>query len=106
MAFEVLGPNLLTLIKKYDHRGIDILIVKRITKQISMGLYYLHEECGIIHTDLKPENILIQINDSDLIWNAIVELDKTGKVDERICAKSNFTIQCSVVLLHTSCLSN
>ena len=62
MTFQVLGGNLLSLIKKYDHRGIPIHIVKRITKQVCLGLDYLHRECGIIHTDLKPENILCEIN--------------------------------------------
>ncbi|KAJ3284380.1 serine/threonine protein kinase, CMGC group, partial [Borealophlyctis nickersoniae] len=62
MAFEVLGPNLLTLIRQYHHRGIPAPIVKRIIKQVLMGLDYLHRECGIIHTDLKPENVLIGIN--------------------------------------------
>jgi serine/threonine protein kinase len=47
MAFEVLGPNLLTLIKKYNHKGIPIDIVKRIMKQVLMGLEYLHSVCGI-----------------------------------------------------------
>ena len=55
MAFEVLGPNLLTLIRQYHHHGIPVPIVKRIIKQVLMGLDYLHRECGIIHTDLKPE---------------------------------------------------
>ncbi|KAJ3026054.1 UNVERIFIED_CONTAM: serine/threonine protein kinase, CMGC group [Siphonaria sp. JEL0065] len=62
MAFEVLGPNLLTLIRQYQHRGIPIPIVKRIMKQVLMGLDYLHSECKIIHTDLKPENVLICVN--------------------------------------------
>jgi serine/threonine-protein kinase SRPK3 len=62
MAFEVLGPNLLTLIKKYNHKGIPSRVVKKITKQVLMGLEYLHDGCGIIHTDLKPENILIEID--------------------------------------------
>jgi len=55
MAFEVLGSNLLTLIRQYRHRGIPLSIVKRIVKQILMGLEYLHDKCHIIHTDLKPE---------------------------------------------------
>jgi serine/threonine-protein kinase SRPK3 len=59
MAFEVLGSNLLTLIKKYNHKGIPIAIIQRITKQILAGLNYLHDGCGIIHTDLKPEVLLI-----------------------------------------------
>ncbi|KAJ3352806.1 serine/threonine protein kinase, CMGC group [Entophlyctis luteolus] len=62
MAFEVLGPNLLTLIRQYHHRGIPVPIVKRIMKQVLQGLQYLHEECGIIHTDLKPENVLICVD--------------------------------------------
>ncbi|KAJ3347400.1 serine/threonine protein kinase, CMGC group, partial [Kappamyces sp. JEL0680] len=62
MSFEVLGPNLLSMIKRYDHRGIPMAVVKRIAKQVLMGLEYLHVDCGIIHTDLKPENILIQID--------------------------------------------
>jgi serine/threonine-protein kinase SRPK3 len=62
MAFEVLGPNLLTLIRQYRHRGIPISVVKRITKQVLMGLDYLHRDCGIIHTDLKPENVLICVD--------------------------------------------
>ncbi len=55
MAFEVLGPNLLTMIRQYNNLGLPVPVVKRIIKQILMGLDYLHRECGIIHTDLKPE---------------------------------------------------
>ncbi|KAJ3243257.1 serine/threonine protein kinase, CMGC group [Chytriomyces hyalinus] len=62
MAFEVLGPNLLTLIRQYHHKGIPVPIVKRIMKQVLLGLDYLHSECKIIHTDLKPENVLICVD--------------------------------------------
>ena len=58
MAFEVLGKNLLSMIKKHDYRGIPVPIVRKITKQTLMGLDYLHRICNIIHTDLKPENVV------------------------------------------------
>jgi serine/threonine-protein kinase SRPK3 len=32
MAFEVLGKNLLSLIKQYDYKGIPINIVREITR--------------------------------------------------------------------------
>lgn len=59
MSFEMLGDNLLKVIKKYDYRGIPIPIVKNFARQILVGLDFLHRHCSIIHTDLKPENILI-----------------------------------------------
>lgn len=63
MAFEVLGKNLLSLIKKYDYRGIPIPIVRNIAKQILLGLDYLHRVCGVIHTDLKPENVVFALTE-------------------------------------------
>lgn len=67
MVFEVLGENLLGLIKRWNHRGIPMPLVKQIVKQVLLGLDYLHRECGIIHTDLKPENVLIEIGDVEKI---------------------------------------
>ena len=58
MAFEVLGKNLLSTIKKYDYKGIPMAQVREITRQCLMGLDYLHRVCQIIHTDLKPENVV------------------------------------------------
>ncbi|XP_065314012.1 SRSF protein kinase 3-like isoform X2 [Gordionus sp. m RMFG-2023] len=63
MVFEVLGHNLLKLIIRCSYRGIPLINVKRIIKQVLQGLYYLHYKCRIIHTDIKPENILITIPD-------------------------------------------
>lgn len=59
MVFEMLGENLLKVIKRYEYRGIPTPIVRRFTQQICLGLDFIHRYCSIIHTDLKPENILI-----------------------------------------------
>jgi serine/threonine-protein kinase SRPK3 len=83
MVFEVLGENLLGLIKRWNHRGIPMPLVKQITKQVLLGLDYLHRECGIIHTDLKPENVLIEIGDVEQIVRTFVkdEPKKDNKED-------------------------
>ncbi|KAH3744855.1 SRSF protein kinase 1 [Pelomyxa schiedti] len=59
MVFILLGSNLLDLIKLYSYKGIPIPLVKHITRQILIGLDYMHTRCQIIHTDLKPENCLL-----------------------------------------------
>lgn len=59
LALQVLGDNLLALIKKYDYQGIPLHIVRRLVKQILSGLEYLHTRLRIIHTDLKPENVML-----------------------------------------------
>jgi serine/threonine-protein kinase SRPK3 len=82
MVFEVLGENLLGLIKRWNHRGIPMALVKQITKQVLLGLDYLHRECGIIHTDLKPENVLIEIGDVEQIVKKFVKEEIPNK-DEK-----------------------
>lgn len=53
MVFEVLGENLLHVIKRYNYRGIPLNVVKHFTFQILQGLDFLHRHCNMIHTDLK-----------------------------------------------------
>lgn len=83
MVFEVLGENLLGLIKKWNHRGIPMPLVKQITKQVLLGLDYMHRECGIIHTDLKPENVLIEIGDVEQIVKKVVKSEPAEKENNR-----------------------
>lgn len=65
LVFEALGESVLSTIKRYQYRGLPVHIVKQITKQVLLGLDYLHRECGVIHTDLKPENVLIAIDNAE-----------------------------------------
>ena len=82
MVFEVLGENLLGLIKRWNHRGIPMALVKQITKQVLLGLDYLHRECGIIHTDLKPENVLIEVGDVEQIVKTFVKDDPSKEKED------------------------
>eukprot|EP00929_Paragymnodinium_shiwhaense_P118222 TRINITY_DN9014_c0_g1_i1.p1 TRINITY_DN9014_c0_g1~~TRINITY_DN9014_c0_g1_i1.p1 ORF type:complete len:641 (-),score=164.82 TRINITY_DN9014_c0_g1_i1:354-2276(-) len=59
MVFEVMGPNVLALIKRYNFKGVPFPIVRKLAAHVLIGLDYLHRICGIIHTDLKPENVLV-----------------------------------------------
>jgi len=59
MVFEVLGDNLLKLIKHFNYHGIPLHVVRNIARRVLIGLDYLHKECSIIHTDLKPENVML-----------------------------------------------
>ena len=53
MVFEVLGENLLGLIKRWNHRGIPMPLVKQIAKQVLLGLDYLHREIGDVEQIVK-----------------------------------------------------
>jgi serine/threonine-protein kinase SRPK3 len=50
MVSEVLGENLLGLIKRHQNKGVPMHLVKQIAKQVLLGLDYMHRCCGIIHT--------------------------------------------------------
>ncbi len=59
MVFELLGCNLLSVVKHYNYQCIPIPVVKSMVLQICTALDFLHRQCSIIHTDLKPENVLL-----------------------------------------------
>ena len=67
MVFEILGVNLLEIMKRYDYKGIPMPLVRRMSKQVLIGLDYLHRICKIIHTDLKPENTIVALSDEKLL---------------------------------------
>lgn len=45
MVFEMLGCNLLSVIKRYNYHGIPIRIVKSMARQMCQGLDFLHRIC-------------------------------------------------------------
>ncbi len=75
MVFEILGVNLLEIMKRYDYKGIPMPLVRRMSKQVLIGLDYLHRVCKIIHTDLKPENTIVALGNDKLL-----DIIKTGQV--------------------------
>ena len=66
MVFEILGVNLLEVLKRYDYKGLPLDLVKEITRQVLMGLDFLNRICRVIHTDLKPENVLLCLTDGEI----------------------------------------
>ncbi|KAF8926388.1 serine/threonine-protein kinase SRPK2 [Dissophora ornata] len=95
MVFEVLGENLLSVIKRYRHRGIPIHLVRQIMHQVLMGLDYMHRECGIIHTDLKPENVLVCVEDVEQVVRGLIgDLDYS---DPAALAKASRSSKAKIV---------
>ncbi|CCG22204.1 hypothetical protein CORT_0B04960 [Candida orthopsilosis Co 90-125] len=91
MVFEVLGENLLGLIRRYKHRGIPIVFVKQIAKQLLSALDFLHRKCGVIHTDLKPENVLIEIGDVEQIVRMVEQENKERKLQRKLSKSSKIS---------------
>lgn len=75
MAFEVLGKNLLSIVKAYDYRGIPLPIVREMARQLLIGLDYMHRICNLIHTDIKPENVTFALKEKekfDLLYQYVL----------------------------------
>lgn len=84
MVFEVLGENLLGLIRRYKHKGIPVVFVKQIAKQLLSALDFLHRKCGVIHTDIKPENVLIEIGDVEQIVRMVEQEEHQAKLQRKL----------------------
>ena len=51
-------------------------VVRNITKQLLLGLDYMHRVCGIIHTDLKPENVVFALTERqkfDMLFENVLD---------------------------------
>jgi len=84
MVFEILGVNLLEIMKRYDYKGIPLPLVRRMAKQVLIGLDYLHRICKIIHTDLKPENSIVALGNDKLL-----DIVKHGQIRKPSKKKGN-----------------
>lgn len=82
MVFEIMGVNLLEIIKRYDYKGVPIPLVRKIAKQWLIGLDYLHRLWNIIHTDLKPENVLVCLTKAEIEQIATENRLKNSKKDK------------------------
>ena len=89
MVFEIVGVTLLELIKRYNYKGIPLPFIRIITKQILIGLDFLHRFCNIIHTDLKPENILVCLTDEELKQIALTGSLNDPKAEKDYCNNNN-----------------
>ena len=60
LVFEFLPFNLESFIDNYrkKKKHIPIEVIKKITRQMLLGLDYCHKK-NIVHRDLKPENVLL-----------------------------------------------
>lgn len=87
IVFEVLGENLLGLIRRYKHKGLPMKFVKQIAKEILLAVDFLHRKCGIIHTDIKPENILIGIAQVELLLAYLEESEWERHILRKVSSK-------------------
>jgi serine/threonine protein kinase len=74
-------------IQKTNRKGLDFQTVVLFTKQIFLGLEYIHS-LEIIHCDLKPDNILVSFSKnriviSDFGYANSIELIKFDKNPEK-----------------------
>jgi len=63
IVFELLAANLYELSQQVKYKGLSLMMIKAISKQVLESLLDLGAN-GIIHGDIKPENILFESSQS------------------------------------------
>lgn len=105
MVFEVLGFNLLHMIKKTDYKGLGLQLVKKISRDILEGLQYLHSNCGIIHTDIKPENVMAVIGESH-VRNMVRQINQLMSENSRLPKSMSCNVSQNRLQMHRRWLKN
>jgi serine/threonine-protein kinase SRPK3 len=52
LVFKVMGESVGALRRRFPTRQVPAALWKRIARQVLLGLDYLHQSCGVIHTGL------------------------------------------------------
>ncbi|KAJ7232687.1 kinase-like domain-containing protein [Mycena rebaudengoi] len=58
---KVFAQSLLPFTEAHKQTRIPLHLAKQIAKQLLLGLDYMHQSCGIVHTDMRLANILISL---------------------------------------------
>ncbi|CAL2041524.1 unnamed protein product [Caenorhabditis brenneri] len=66
LVFEMLGPDLFSVLFKSNHTILNLQRIRRFSKDILNGLDFLHSKCKIMHLDLKPENLLVMVDPKNM----------------------------------------
>jgi len=66
MTFEVMGENLLALVRHHNYEGLPRDLCRRLSRHTLKGLQHIHAR-GVIHTDVKLENVLICRHDMSVL---------------------------------------
>lgn len=63
LVFDAAGKSLIGLLNDMDGRRLPMRGLKLISRQILLGLQFLHDKCDVTHTDIKLSNILLSFTE-------------------------------------------
>lgn len=85
LIFDLMGENLLAVIRYFDSTGLPMPMVKKICADTLRGVAHIQSR-NIIHTDIKLENVLIRRHDLKELYEeaeqAIKMFEERRKVQE------------------------
>jgi len=85
LIFDLMGENLLALVRHYEDEGLPVKMVKKIAADTLRGVAHIHSR-NIIHTDIKLENVLLSRHDLELLYEEADEAKEIYDNRARILA--------------------